>query len=108
MFFVMNINDLIMKIQKLRKKEFQWKLQYAYSIVVFVAVFFTAYLMISQENGSNLFTRDIPTQDARYRNYAGDPAIEQLILVEKALSKIQASKIEKPNRMLSVNPELKE
>lgn len=87
------------------KKDYRNRLQYAYSMAVFLGVLFTAYLMVSQETGS-LFNRNVQTQDNSLKSFAGDPAIEQLILVEKALAKIQKNRSEKANRIPTQSPAL--
>ena len=79
------------------------RLQYIYSIAVFIGVFITAYLMIDRENMRPFTARDVggtnPTlrQDAA----ASDPALNQLFQMEEALAQMKKEREKSRERVPS-------
>ena len=69
------------------------KLQYAYSISVFVGVLLTAYMMMNQGAGPLGPNRNFQNGSYRSEAQAGDPAISKLLEMENALAKVPAPKL---------------
>lgn len=68
------------------------KLQYAYSISVFVGVLLTAYMMMNQGSGPLGPNRNFQNGSYRSEAQAGDPAVSKLLEMENALAKVPSSK----------------
>lgn len=68
------------------------KLQYAYSISIFVGVLLTAYMMMNQGSGPLGPNRNFQNGSYRSEAQAGDPAVGKLLEMENALAKVPASK----------------
>jgi hypothetical protein len=64
------------------------KLQYVYSITVFLGVLVTAYLMMNREGGARIPLRTLESPVYRTETMVVDPALNQLFEVEDALSKV--------------------
>ena len=64
------------------------KLQYAYSIVVFIGVLLTAYLMMNKEGNARIPLRAVQAPVMRSEATALDPAVNQLFQMEDQLSKL--------------------
>ena len=69
------------------------RLQYAYSITVFVGVLLTAYLMMNKEGNARIPLRAVQAPSYRTEATALDPAVNQLFLMEDQLSKLPKEKI---------------
>ena len=65
------------------------KLQYAYSITVFMGVLVTAYLMMNREGNAHIPMRALPgPSNLRTEAFVLDPGVNQLFEMEDALSKL--------------------
>lgn len=84
-----------------KKKDIKNKLQYAYTVSVFLGVFFTAYLMMSQEGFSDGNRAQNTVAEFRMNAVAIDPAIIQLIEMQKTLTRLQKDKSDKSKRALT-------
>jgi len=73
------------------------KLQYAYSISVFVGVLLTAYMMMNQGAGPLAPNRNFQQNGAfRSEAQAVDPAVSRLLEMENALAKVPKDKPKSP------------
>jgi hypothetical protein len=68
------------------------KLQYAYSITVFLGVLVTAYLMMNREGNARIPMRALQGPSLRTEALVLDPAVNQLFEMEDALSKLPQDK----------------
>lgn len=68
------------------------KLQYAYSISVFVGVLLTAYLMMNQEGNARIPGRSFQSTTFRAEAQVLDPAVSQLLEMEEALSRMRKNR----------------
>jgi hypothetical protein len=84
-----------------KKKDIKNKLQYAYTVSVFLGVFFTAYLMMSQEGFSTGNRGQNNISEFRMNAVSIDPAIIQLLEMQKTLTKLQKDKSDKSKRALT-------
>ncbi|MBI1861947.1 MAG: hypothetical protein HYR96_13615 [Deltaproteobacteria bacterium] len=83
-----------------RRGSFRNKLQYFYSIGVFVGVLGTAYLLMDRESGMRLPPESVQSA-SNYRVEAGvgDDALARLIEVENALTAVrESSRAKDPKR----------
>lgn len=77
------------------------RLQYLYSIVVFVGVLVTAYLMMNSENQREPLLRAFQATSPVYRPEAAtlDPGLNQLFEMEQVLSKMRKERTEEQKRL---------
>ncbi len=68
------------------------KLQYAYTISVFMGVLLTAYMMMNQGATLTSPNRNFQNSSFRAEAQAVDPAINQLLEMENALAKVPKEK----------------
>lgn len=68
------------------------KLQYAYTISVFMGVLLTAYMMMNQGATLSVPNRNFQNGGFRAEAQAVDPAIRQLLEMENALAKVPKEK----------------
>lgn len=61
------------------------KLQYLYSISVFLGVLVTSYLMMSKDESARLPFQALQNQNQRVDASAGDPAVQSLMDIQNAL-----------------------
>ena len=81
------------------------RLQYLYTITVFVGVLITAYMMINSEGSSHLPLRAMDTPNPTFRSEATvDPALQELFQMEAALGQIKKDKNISEKRMPSQVP----
>ena len=81
------------------------KLQYVYSISVFIGVLFTSYLMMNQDGNARTPLRSVQGPGLRTEALALDPAVNQLFEMENAISKLRKEKQETLKRVPSdMNP----
>jgi hypothetical protein len=73
------------------------RLQYIYSISVFMGVIFTAYFIMSNEANSRVPLRSL--QGPVYRAEAVvDPAVQQLLQMEQELARLRKEKFEEQQK----------
>lgn len=70
------------------------KLQYAYSISVFLGVLMTSYLMMDRDGNSKSPLRAVQTPSLRTEAMPLDPAVNQLFEMEDAISKLRRDRPE--------------
>lgn len=78
------------------------KLQYIYSISVFVGVLVTSYMMMSKDDSARL-PQTVQTPGARFDASVADPAVQSLIDIEKALRGLKKEKPVSQKRSPSFN-----
>lgn len=65
------------------------KLQYAYTISVFFGVLVTSYLMMERDKSDSIPGQTISSPALRSEASAFDPAVEQLMQMEDAITKLR-------------------
>jgi hypothetical protein len=75
------------------------KLQYAYTISVFVGVLVTSYLMMNREGNAKIPLRSVSAPTLRTEALALDPAVNQLFEMEDAITKLRKEKPEPQKRV---------
>ncbi|MBI4404695.1 MAG: hypothetical protein HY537_11065 [Deltaproteobacteria bacterium] len=65
------------------------KLQYLYSIGIFLGVIVTSYFMIDRESNARLPANSFQGTQWRADSQVADPALNQLLEMERALSRIR-------------------
>lgn len=85
------------------------KLQYAYSITVFIGVLITTYLMMNKEGNARVPLRAVQAPASTLRSEAGlvDSGVSQLFEMEDQLSRLPAQKAPRPktDAELSAKPD---
>lgn len=85
------------------------RLQYIYSISVFIGVFISAYLMIDGANMRQYSPRDVQGPVFRQEAAASDPALNQLFQMEEALAQLKKERDKAKERVPTAkNPQNKD
>lgn len=75
------------------------RLQYAYSISVFMGVLVTAYLMLDRDLNANIQARPMEVGSFRATEGAVDPALGRLFEMEAELSKVRQPRLDLKKRV---------